>query len=142
MHSKASAQWQGGLKDGKGVISSESGVLANTPYSFATRFEENKKGTNPEELVGAAHAGCFAMALSAKLGEAGITAERISVAATVDMHPVDGKPTVTAVHLHVRAHIPGVDRAKFDHAVKETEVFCPISRLLKAEITVDSDLEG
>ncbi len=142
MQRKASAQWQGGLKDGKGVVSAESGALANTPYTYKMRFEEGEKGTNPEELVGAAHASCFAMALSAKLGEASLTAERISVAATVDMHPVDGKPTVTAVRLHVRAHIPGADRAKFDNAVKETESFCPISRLLNAKITVESELEG
>ena len=142
MHRKASAQWEGDLKTGKGFLSAESGALAHVPYSFKTRFEEHEKGTNPEELVGAAHASCFAMALSAKLGEAGLAAQRISVTADVDFHPVDGKPTVTAVHLHVRAEIPGGDREKFQGAVKETESFCPISRLLKAEITVDADLEG
>ncbi|MBV9127540.1 MAG: OsmC family protein [Verrucomicrobia bacterium] len=141
---KASAQWQGGLKDGKGVLSTESGALAQNPYSFRTRFEEHgsKAGTNPEELIAAAHAGCFSMALSAELGNDGMTAERISTTATVELHFIDGKPTVTKSHLHLRAKIPGADREKFLAAAHRAETGCPISRLLKAEITLDADLES
>src|SRR5919206_1636161 len=129
MKRKASAVWQGGLKDGKGTISSDSGVLDNTQYSYSTRFEEGK-GTNPEELVAAAHAGCFAMALSMMLGEAGMTAESIEAKATVSLDQKDGGFAVTSSHLEVKARIPGGDRAAFDQAANNAKAGCPISKLL------------
>ena len=138
---KASAEWRGGLKDGKGTLSSASGVLENTQYSFGTRFEEGK-GTNPEELIAAAHAGCFAMALSGQLGEAGMTAESIRAEATVTLEKVAEGFSVTASHLHLRARIPGADPAAFDKAAQAAKAGCPISKLLKAEITLDAALEG
>jgi lipoyl-dependent peroxiredoxin len=141
MDRKASAHWSGGLKDGKGTLSAPSGVLTNTPYSFATRFE-TQPGTNPEELVAAAHAGCFSMALSAQLGQAGMTAQAIDTTATVTLEKVDGGFGVTRVHLQVRARIPGADRAKFDQAAKNAKEGCPISKLLKADITMDAQLES
>jgi osmotically inducible protein OsmC len=141
MQRKASAVWQGGLKDGKGTVSSDSGVLKQTPYSFATRFEDTP-GTNPEELVAAAHAGCFAMALSAQLGNAGMTPERLEATATVTLEKVGEGFSVTKSHLDLVAHVPGADRAKFDAAVKAAETGCPISKLLKAEISVTSRLES
>src|SRR6187455_811878 len=113
MNRKASAIWNGGLKDGKGTISTDSGVLQNTQYSFSTRFE-NGAGTNPEELIAAAHAGCFSMALSAQLGERGITPDSIQTTATVTLEKKEGGFAVTSSHLEVRARIPGADRAKFD----------------------------
>src|SRR6186997_1706797 len=113
MKRKASAVWRGGLKDGKGTISSESGVLKETQYSFSTRFE-NGVGTNPEELIAAAHAGCFSMALSAELGKAGITPQKIETTATLTMDKTDAGPTVTAIHLSTNATIPGADRSKFE----------------------------
>src|SRR6266850_1886579 len=112
MKRKASAVWQGGLKDGKGTISADSGVLSNTPYSFSKRFEE-EKGTNPEELIAAAHASCFSMALSGQLGNEGLTADSISTTATVTLDKVEGGFAVTASHLDVTAKIPGGDKAKF-----------------------------
>ncbi len=141
MDRKASAHWSGGLKDGKGTLTAPSGVLNNTPYSFATRFE-TQPGTNPEELVAAAHAGCFSMALSAQLGQAGMTAQAIDTTATVTLEKVDGGFGVTKVHLQVRARIPGADRAKFDQAAKNAKEGCPISKLLKADITMDAQLES
>ncbi|HET6933238.1 MAG TPA: OsmC family protein [Candidatus Angelobacter sp.] len=141
MDRKASAHWSGGLKDGKGTLTAPSGVLTNTPYSFATRFE-TQPGTNPEELVAAAHAGCFSMALSAQLGQAGMTAQAIDTTATVTLEKVDGGFGVTRVHLQVRARIPGADRAKFDQAAKNAKEGCPISKLLKADITMDAQLES
>src|SRR5215467_2206906 len=117
MKRKASAEWQGGLKDGKGVISTDSGVLADTQYSFGTRFEEGK-GTNPEELIAAAHAGCFSMALSAQLGNAGKTAEKIQTEATVTLDKTDAGFTVTAVHLKVRAKVPNCDPNDFNTAAE------------------------
>lgn len=141
MQRKASAEWRGGLKDGKGTISSGSGVLENTQYSFGTRFEEGK-GTNPEELIAAAHAGCFAMALSAQLGEAGMTAESIRATATVTLDKVEGGWAVTKSHLDVQARIPGADRAKFEQAAQNAKAGCPISKLLKAEITMLANLES
>jgi lipoyl-dependent peroxiredoxin len=137
---KASAEWRGGLKDGKGSLSSGSGVLDKTQYSFGTRFEEGK-GTNPEELIAAAHAGCFAMALSAQLGEANLTAESIMVEATVSLEKVADGFAVTSSHLQLRARIPGADAAAFDKAAQAAKAGCPISKLLKAEITLDSALE-
>src|SRR2546427_9649154 len=130
MFRKASAQWKGGLKDGQGAVSTESGVLAQTPYSFGTRFE-TAHGTNPEELIAAAHAGCFTMALSGQLGNAGMTAQSLDTTATVTLEKTDAGFTVTASHLTVTARIPGADKAKFDEAAKKAEEGCPISRLLK-----------
>jgi osmotically inducible protein OsmC len=139
MQRKASAQWQGDLKTGKGNISTESGVLSKTQYSFSTRFE-NGVGTNPEELIGAAHAGCFSMALSGQLGGAGMTAESIDTTATVTMEKLDAGFTVTKVHLDVRAKIPGADAAAFQAAANRAKEGCPISRLLNATITMDAKL--
>lgn len=141
MDRKASAHWQGGLKDGKGTISTESNVLDQTQYSFGTRFE-NGIGTNPEELIGAAHAGCFSMALSGKLGDAGMTATSIDTVATVTMEKTDAGFTVTKVHLDLTAKIPGADKAAFEKAAADAKAGCPISRLLKAEITLDAKLES
>jgi lipoyl-dependent peroxiredoxin len=141
MKRSASAVWNGGLKDGKGAISTQSGVLENTQYSFSTRFEEGK-GTNPEELIAAAHAGCFSMALSAQLNNSGKTAERIETEATVTLEKTDAGFTVTAVHLKVRAKVPGATPPDFNEAAKNAKDGCPISRLLKAEITMETRLEG
>jgi len=141
MKRKASAVWRGGLKDGKGTISSESGVLKETQYSFSTRFE-NGIGTNPEELIAAAHAGCFSMAFSAELGKEGITPESIHTTATITMDKTDAGFTVTESHLDVTAKIPGVDQTKFTAAANAAKAGCPISRLLKANVTMDAKLEG
>jgi lipoyl-dependent peroxiredoxin len=141
MKRKASAVWRGGLKDGKGTISSESGVLKETQYSFSTRFE-NGIGTNPEELIAAAHAGCFSMAFSAELGKAGITPESIHTTATITMDKTDAGWTITESHLDVAAKIPGVDPAKFTAAANAAKAGCPISRLLKANVTMDAKLEA
>jgi lipoyl-dependent peroxiredoxin len=138
---KASAVWKGSLKEGKGTISTESGVLSNTPYSFATRFGD-VRGTNPEELIGAAHAGCFTMALSAQLGEAGMTAESLETSADVTLEKLEAGWTVTKIHLNVKARIPGADQAKFDKAAANAKAGCPISRLLKAEITMTARLSS
>src|SRR4051812_11343388 len=139
MQRKASAQWRGGLKDGKGTVSSASGAPKSTPYSFSTRFED-QPGTNPEELIAAAHAGCFSMALSGQLGGAGMTADSIDTTATVTMEKLEAGWTVTKVHLDVTAKIPNADKAKFDEAAGKAKAGCPISRLLKAEITMDAKL--
>jgi lipoyl-dependent peroxiredoxin len=141
MKRSASAVWNGGLKDGKGVISTQSGVLDQTQYSFSTRFEEGK-GTNPEELIAAAHAGCFSMALSGQLANAGKTAERIETEAVVTMEKTEARFTVTAVHLKVRAKIPNSDPNEFKTAAENAKNGCPISRLLKATITMEAKLEG
>jgi osmotically inducible protein OsmC len=141
MKRKASAEWKGGLKDGKGTISTDSGVLANTQYSFGTRFEEGK-GTNPEELIAAAHAGCFSMALSGQLGNAGMTAERINTSATVTLEKTDAGFTVTSVHLDVNAKIPGAGKQAFETAANNAKAGCPISRLLNTTITMDAKLEA
>jgi len=138
---KASAVWKGSLKEGKGTISSESGVLSHTPYSFSTRFE-NAKGTNPEELIAAAHAGCFTMALSAQLGTAGITPESLETTASLTLDKLEAGWTITKVHLDVAARIPGVDKAAFDKAAENAKAGCPVSRLLKAEITMTARLVG
>jgi lipoyl-dependent peroxiredoxin len=139
MKRKASAVWQGGLKDGKGSISTDSGVLSKTQYSFSTRFEEGI-GTNPEELIAAAHAGCFSMALSGQLGNAGMTADEINTTATVTMEKTDAGFTVTASHLDVTAKIPGADPKAFETAANNAKAGCPISRLLNAKITMDAKL--
>jgi osmotically inducible protein OsmC len=141
MQRNASAHWSGGLKDGKGTISSASGVLNNTPYSFSTRFE-SQPGTNPEELIAAAHAGCFTMALSAQLGNAGLTPQSVDTTATVTLEKLEAGFTVTTVHLQVKAKIPGADRAKFDEVARSAKEGCPISRLLNAKITMDAQLES
>lgn len=140
MKRKASAVWRGGLKDGKGSISTESGVLRETQYSFSTRFE-NGVGTNPEELIAAAHAGCFAMAFASELGKAGITPESISARATVTLEKNDAGWTVTASHLDVTAKIPGADKAQVLGIANVAKLGCPISRLLKANVTMDAKLE-
>ncbi len=139
MQRKASAVWKGGLKDGKGTVSSASGVLKNTPYSFSTRFEETP-GTNPEELIAAAHAGCFSMALSGQLGNAGMTAESLETSATLTMEKLEAGFTITAIHLDVVAKIPGGDAAKFEQAANNAKAGCPVSRLLNAKITMDAKL--
>jgi len=139
MQRKASAVWKGGLKDGKGTVSSASGVLQNTPYSFSTRFEETP-GTNPEELIAAAHAGCFSMALSGQLGNAGMTAESIETSATLTMEKLEAGFTITAIHLDVVASIPGGDAAKFEEAANNAKAGCPVSRLLNAKITMNAKL--
>ena len=138
---KASAVWNGSLKEGKGTISTDSKVLSNAQYSFSTRFE-NGIGTNPEELIAAAHAGCFSMALSAQLGNAGITPESIETTAAVSLEKTDAGFTVTKVHLDVTAKIPGANAAAFETAAQNAKAGCPISRLLKAEITMTTKLVG
>ncbi|MGH7940066.1 MAG: OsmC family protein [Limisphaerales bacterium] len=136
MKRKASAAWSGGLKDGKGTISTDSGALKDAPYSFAARFE-NGAGTNPEELVAAAHAGCFAMAFSLELGKAGLSPEHISATATVTIENTSGGFTVTESHLDVTAKVPGADRAKVAEIAGVAKAGCPISRLLNAKVTMD-----
>jgi lipoyl-dependent peroxiredoxin len=133
------AVWRGGLKDGKGAISTKSGALTEYPYGFASRFE-GKPGTNPEELIGAAHAGCFTMALSLILGEAGFTAEEMNTKADVTLEKQDDGFAITKVHLTLRAKIPGADDAKFAELAAKAKAGCPVSKLLKAEITLDAAL--
>src|SRR2546423_4826069 len=133
MQRKASAVWKGGLKDGKGTVSSSSGVLSNTPYSFATRFE-NTPGTNPEELIAAAHAACFSMALSAQLSGANLTPESISTNATLTMDKLDSGWAITKVHLDVVARVAKADAAAFNKAAESAKSGCPVSKVLKAEI--------
>lgn len=139
MKRNASARWQGDLKTGKGHLTSDSGALANVPYSFTTRFE-NEKGTNPEELIAAAHAGCFSMALSSILAKGGRTAERIDTTASVSLEKGDAGFSITAVHLTVRARVPGADEASFAAAADEAKAGCPVSRVLRATITMDAAL--
>jgi osmotically inducible protein OsmC len=141
MKRNASAEWKGGLKDGKGTISSDSGVLANTQYSFSTRFEDGK-GTNPEELIAAAHAGCFSMALSAQLGTMGLTPASIRTSASVSLDKVGEGFAITAVHLVVKASVPGADAAQFETAANNAKAGCPVSKVLKATITMDATLES
>ena len=141
MQRKASAVWQGDLKSGKGSLSTQSGVLKETQYSFSTRFEDGV-GTNPEELLAAAHAGCFTMALSAQLGGAGMTAEKLETTATITLEKGDDGFSVTKSHLDLVAHIAGADQEKFDAAVKAAETGCPVSKLFKAEISVTARLES
>ena len=140
MDRSASAVWQGGLKDGKGTISTQSGVLKETQYSFGSRFETGV-GTNPEELIAAAHAGCFTMALSAQLTDAGIVPESLETTAVVTLEKTDDGPSVTKIHLKTKAKVPGAEKEKFDELAKKAKEGCPISRLLKAaEITLDAQL--
>ena len=140
MKRTASAVWQGTIREGRGTLTTQSGVLEQTPYSFRSRFADGQE-TNPEELIGAAHAGCFAMALSGQLGSAGHPAERLAVAATVSLEQVDGKWTITAIHLDLDARVPGIDKAKFEQLAQEAKANCPVSRVLAAaQITLDAKL--
>ncbi len=139
MQRKATAVWRGGLKTGKGALSTASGVLKETQYSFGTRFEQGQ-GTNPEELIAAAHAGCFAMALSAQLENAGMTAEKLDVTATVTLEKLEAGWAVTAIHLDLTARVPGADAAKFQTAADNAKAGCPISKLLNARITLKATL--
>ena len=139
MKRKASALWKGTLKDGKGTISTESGVLSDTQYSFATRFADGK-GTNPEELIAAAHAGCFTMALSLILGEAKLTAEHMETTAEVTLEKVADGFAITAVHLILKGKVPGADQAKFEELAGKAKAGCPVSKLLNAKITLDATL--
>ncbi|HZS43840.1 MAG TPA: OsmC family protein [Blastocatellia bacterium] len=141
MKRTASAAWQGGLKDGKGTVSTQSGVLSKTQYSFGTRFEDGA-GTNPEELIAAAHAGCFTMALSGQLGNAGMTAQSIDTNATLTFEKLNAGWTVTEIHLDVTANIPGADKAAFETAANNAKAGCPISRLLNTKITMDAKLNS
>ena len=138
---KASAVWNGGIKDGSGRISTDSGVLSDTQYSFSTRFEDGI-GTNPEELIAAAHAGCFSMALSGQLGSAGMTAESINTTAEVRLEKLESGFAITKIHLVVRARIPGADEGAFTTAANNAKTGCPISKLFNAEITMDAALES
>lgn len=143
MKSKAKAVWTGGLKDGKGVLDSTTGSFTQLPYDFAKRFESAAgPGTTPEELIAAAHAGCFSMAFSAELGRAGFPPTRITTTATVTLEPVEGKPTVTASHLETSALVPGIDAAKFAEIAAGAKAGCVISRLLNTNISLDAKLEG
>jgi len=137
---RASAVWRGGIKDGGGTISTETGVLNDAPYGFKSRFESGK-GTNPEELIGAAHAGCFSMALSLMLGNEGLTAEKIETHAEVTLDKVGEGFEITASHLNVVAKIPGADQAKFESIANKAKEGCPVSKLLKAKITMNARLE-
>lgn len=141
MQRKASAVWKGGLKEGKGSISAPGGVLANTPYSFTTRFE-NAPGTNPEELIAAAHAACFSMALSAQLGTANLTPESISTNVTLSLDKLDSGWTITASHLDVVGRVPGADAATFQKYAEAAEKGCPVSKVLNAKISMTATLEG
>ncbi|WP_279865937.1 MULTISPECIES: OsmC family protein [unclassified Pseudomonas] len=141
MKKTASAHWQGGIKDGKGRISTQSGALKDQPYGFNTRFED-QPGTNPEELIGAAHAGCFSMALSKELEERGMLAESIDTQAEVWLEKEAGGFRISAVHLSLRARIPGADRDKFEEAVETAKTGCPVSKLLNAEISLQVTLDA
>ena len=140
MDRSASAVWHGTLKEGKGTLSTQSGTLKDTQYSFTSRFE-NGVGTNPEELIAAAHAGCFTMALSAQLTDAELPPDNLETTAVLTMEKTDDGPTITKIHLVTKARIPGAEKEKFDELVKKAKEGCPVSRLLKAaEITVDANL--
>ncbi len=140
MQRSANAHWQGGLKDGRGTLTTDSGVLSQTQYSFSTRFE-NGAGTNPEELIAAAHAGCFSMALSAQLDGVGLKADAIDTKALLTLEKTDAGFTITKIHLELRAKIPNADDAKFQKAAADAKAGCPVSRVLKgAEITLDAKL--
>jgi osmotically inducible protein OsmC len=140
MKRSASAVWKGGLRDGKGTISSDSGVLSDTQYSFTTRFEQGN-GTNPEELIAAAHAGCFSMALSNELGQAGLTPEHIGTTAAVTLEKTDAGFAITAVHLNVSAKVPGATQQAFETAANGAKSGCPVSKVLNAQITMEARLE-
>lgn len=141
MIKKAWAVWKGSLKEGGGTLSTETGVLKEAPYGFKSRFE-NGKGTNPEELLGAAHAGCFSMALSLMLGEAGLTPEKIETHAAITLEKVGEGFEITASHLSVVAKVPGADQAKFAELANKAKAGCPLSKVLRANITMDAKLEA
>jgi osmotically inducible protein OsmC len=141
MKRHASARWHGDLKTGKGTVSTESSVLSNTQYSFGTRFE-NGKGTNPEELIAAAHAGCFTMALSGQLGNAGLVPDKLETTATLTFEKLEAGWTVTQIHLDVKGTVPKADAAAWEKATQAAKAGCPISRLLNTTITMDAKLEG
>src|SRR5215510_6580322 len=140
MKRNASAEWRGGLKDGQGTISTDSGVLSNTQYSFSTRFEDGI-GTNPEELIAAAHAGCFSMALSGQLGQAGLTADSIKTTASVRLEKTESGFAITSVHLDVVARVPNADEQAYQTAANNAKAGCPVSKLLRADITMEARLE-
>ena len=140
MKRNASAVWTGALKEGRGIITTDSGVLSDTQYSFGTRFE-NGKGTNPEELIAAAHAGCFSMALSAQLGTMGLTPDRIATSASVSLEKVGDGFEITAVHLTVKAKVPGADAPQFQTAANNAKAGCPVSKVLNATITMEATLD-
>jgi osmotically inducible protein OsmC len=140
MERTATAVWNGSLKEGRGTISAQSGILSEAPYSFVTRFE-NGKGTNPEELIAAAHAGCFTMALSAQLGTMNVTPDRLRTVATVTLEKLDAGWTISRIHLDVTARIQGISPAAFESAASTAKANCPVSRLLKADITMTASLE-
>jgi osmotically inducible protein OsmC len=140
MKRTASAIWNGDLKQGKGTLSTQGGVLNKTPYSFAARFEQGA-GTNPEELIAAAHAGCFTMQLSAFLAQAGSVAEELNTNATLTFEQIDGTWTITTIHLDLTGRVPGLDAAKFEQIANDAKTKCPVSRVLKAEITLTAKLE-
>ena len=141
MKRTASAVWKGGLKDGEGTVSSASGTLSNTPYSFTSRFESGT-GTNPEELIAAAHAGCFSMAFSVQLGEAKLTPKSIETSATLTMEKLDTGWTITAIHLDVKGDVPGASKEAFEKAANNAKAGCPVSKVLNAKITMDAQLVG
>jgi lipoyl-dependent peroxiredoxin len=140
MHRTASAVWSGALKDGKGTISTQSGVLSDTQYSFSTRFESGK-GTNPEELIAAAHAGCFTMALSAQLGTMNLTPQSLRTTATLSFEKLDAGWTISKIHLDVAGRVPGISAEAFESAAQSAKANCPVSRVLRAEITMTASLE-
>jgi len=141
MKRTASAVWNGDLKQGKGTLSTQGGVLNDTPYSFSTRFESGA-GTNPEELIAAAHAGCFTMQLSAFLGLAGFTPEELKTDATLTFEQVSGTWTITTIDLELTGRVPGIDQAKFEEIAADAKAKCPVSRLLNAKITLTATLAG
>ncbi|HKS67395.1 MAG TPA: OsmC family protein [Candidatus Acidoferrales bacterium] len=140
MQRTASAQWSGGLKDGKGSVATQSGILSDTPYSFTTRFE-GAKGTNPEELIAAAHAGCFTMALSAQLGTMNFTPQSLRTTATLSFEKLEAGWTISRIHLDVAGRVPGISAEAFQNAAQSAKANCPVSRALKAEITMNASLE-
>jgi osmotically inducible protein OsmC len=140
MMRRGSALWKGGLREGRGLLSTESKALTDASYGYGSRFEHGS-GTNPEELIAAAHAGCFSMALSGQLGAAGLKPDSIATTATVTLDKTDAGFTVTAVHLDVTAKVPGADAGAFATAANNAKAGCPISRLLNAPITMDAKLE-
>jgi lipoyl-dependent peroxiredoxin len=140
MKRTASAVWEGDLKEGRGALTTQSGTLKDTQYSFATRFADGT-GTNPEELIAAAHAGCFTMALSAKLGGAGFTPEKLTTNASLALEQVEGNWTITTIHLALTAKVPGITKEKFDEVAADAKANCPVSRVLNAEISLDATLE-
>ena len=141
MKRSASAEWRGDLKSGKGSVTSTSGLFSNAPYGFQSRFEDGP-GTNPEELLAAAHAGCFSMALSAQLGQAGLTAESIRTTCTITLDKQPDGFAITESHLDLKAHIPGASKEAFDKAVEAAKSGCPVSKLYKTNITLTSTLEN